>query len=105
VQLDTEAESFTKKVIRNATRDSEVKELAAVEPFAAVTCPATVRVSTENERIPGAAPSWLARTLIDLFAAPDDPRRELIPGEHPVFAHKSVRVYRETRDPGDDVWH
>lgn len=54
----------------------------------------------EGDRIPGAAPGWLARTLIGLFAAPDDPRRELIPSEHPVFAHKSVPVYRETRDPG-----
>lgn len=58
----------------------------------------------EGERIPGAAPGWLARRLIDLFAAPDDPRRILIPDEHPVFAHKAVRVYRETRDPDEDVW-
>ena len=59
----------------------------------------------EGERIPGAAPGWLARTLIALFAAPDDPRRKLIPDEHPLFAHKPIRVYRETRDPDEDVWN
>ncbi|HEY6962277.1 MAG TPA: hypothetical protein VI408_10355 [Gaiellaceae bacterium] len=58
----------------------------------------------EGEKIPGAAPGWLARALIAVFAAADDPRRGLIPDERPVFAHKPVRVYRETRDPDENVW-
>jgi hypothetical protein len=58
----------------------------------------------EGERIPGAAPGLLARTLIALFAPADDPRRALLPPEHPVFAHKPVRVFRETRNPDEDVW-
>ncbi|MGZ4335102.1 MAG: hypothetical protein ACXVRJ_12655 [Gaiellaceae bacterium] len=58
----------------------------------------------EGERIPGAAPGLLARTLIALFAARGDPRRTLIPDEHPVLARKPVRVLRESRDPDESVW-
>lgn len=58
----------------------------------------------EGERIPAAAPGLLARTLIRVFAAADDPRRRLIPAEHPVFARKPIRILRETRDPNEDVW-
>ena len=77
-------------------RPSDARDIAVNQAFS--------EFVDEGERIPGAAPGLLARVIIEHLAAPDDPRRKLMPEEHPVFAHKPVRVYRETRDPDEGAW-